>query len=63
MSSVASDLLALARALRAGQVTPAEAAGRLRVLAHRVHVSAAQAGTLPVRDEMPVLSAPDDQGA
>jgi hypothetical protein len=47
MSSVASDLLALARALRAGQVTPAEAADRLLILAHRAHVSAAQAGILP----------------
>jgi hypothetical protein len=62
MNGAASDLLALARALRAGQVTPAETADRLLILAHRAHVSAAQAGILPAREEMPVLPIPDDEG-
>jgi hypothetical protein len=63
VNGVASDLLALARALRARQVTPAEAADRLLILAHRAHVSVAQAGILPAREEMPVLPTPGDEGA
>jgi hypothetical protein len=60
MSGVASDLLALARALRAGLVTPAEAADRLLILAHRAHVSTAQAEVSPVRDETRASSTVDD---
>ena len=63
MNGVASDLLALAQALTAGQVTPAEAADRLLILAHRAHVSVAQAEGLPVRDKISTSSAPDDEGA
>jgi hypothetical protein len=60
VSGVVSALLALARALRAGQVTPAEAADRLVILAHRVHISAAQAKISSVRDGVPALSTTDD---
>jgi hypothetical protein len=60
MSGVASDLLALARALRAGLVTPAEAADRLFILAHRAHISTAQAEVSPVRDETRASSTADD---
>ena len=60
MSGVASDLLALARALRADLVTPAEAADRLLILAHRAHISAAQAQVSPVRDETCASSPVDD---
>jgi hypothetical protein len=63
MNGVASDLLALAQALTAGQVTPTEAADRLLILAHRAHVSAAQAGILPARDEIPAPPIPGDEGA
>ena len=63
MSSVASDLLTLACALAVRQVTPAEAADRLLVLVHRVHVSAAQADEAsPARDETPAPPTPDDEG-
>ena len=61
MSGVVSDLLALARALRAGQVTPAETADRLFILAHRARISAAQAQVSPVRDET-CASSPVDNG-
>ena len=60
MNGVASDLLGLARALRAGQVTPAEAADRLLILAHRAHTSAAQAQVSSVRDETCASSPVDD---
>ena len=63
MSSVASDLLALARALAWDLVTPAEASDRLLILAHRVYVSAAQAEEAsPVRDETPAPPPPADEG-
>jgi hypothetical protein len=62
MNGVASDLLALAHALRAGQVTPAGTVDRLLILAHRAHVSAAQAGILPARDEIPAPPTPGDEG-
>jgi hypothetical protein len=61
MSGVASDLLALAPALRAGQVTPAEVADRLVILAHRVHIHATGAKVSPVRDE--TLAPPLPNGA
>ena len=60
MSGVASSLLALACALRASQVTPAEVADRLVILAHRVHIDAAQAKVSPVRDGVPAPSTSDD---
>jgi hypothetical protein len=60
VSSVVSDLLALARALRAGLVTPAEAADRLFILAHHAHISTAQAEVSPMRDETSASSAADD---
>jgi hypothetical protein len=64
MSGVASDLLALARALAFRQVTPAEAADRLIILAHRVYVSAAQAEEVsPVQDEMSAPPTPGDEEA
>ena len=53
MSGVASSLLALARALASGQVTPAEAADRLIILTHRVHISATQARVSPGGDGVP----------
>jgi hypothetical protein len=53
MSGIMYDLLALARALRAGLVTPIEAADRLLILVHRVRASAVQVETSSGRDEPP----------
>jgi hypothetical protein len=60
VSGVASSLLALARALHTGQVTPTEAADRLVILAHRVHIDATQVKISSVRDGMPALSTTGD---
>jgi hypothetical protein len=60
VSGAVSALLALTRALRAGQVTPAEAADRLVILAHRVHIHATQAKVSPGRDGVPAPPAMDD---
>jgi hypothetical protein len=54
-----SALLALARALRVGQVTPAEVADRLVILAHRVHIHTTRAKVSPVRDEILAPSLPN----
>jgi hypothetical protein len=64
MNGVASDLLALARALRAGHVTPAGASDRLVILAHRVSISAAQAEeTSSGWNETLAPPTTDDEGA
>jgi len=56
MSGIMYDLLALARALRAGLVTPIEAADRLLILAHRVRASLVQVESSSGRDESPAPS-------
>ena len=60
MSGAVSALLSLARGLRAGQVTPAEVADRLVILAHRVHIDAAQAKVSHGRDGVPAPPTTDD---
>jgi hypothetical protein len=56
MSGMMYALLALAHALRAGLVTPVEAADRLLILAHRVRASVVQVEASSRRDESPAPS-------